>query len=154
MPPDGAGPASAEGLGGGARIHRMGPGDGPLVLGARHLFDHPPDPAATARFLAAPGHHLFLAFVEDVAAGFVSGVEMTHPDKGTEMFLYELAVDPAFRRRGYGRALVQALAATARDRGCYGMWVLTDDDDAAALRTYQSAGGRPARLSRMLAWEW
>jgi len=53
--------------------------------------------------------------------GFVSGVELTHPDKGSEMFLYELGVDAAARRRGVGRALVEALRALARRRGCYGM---------------------------------
>ena len=45
----------------------------------------------------------------------VTGVETTHPDKGTEMFLYELAVDEAARDRGVGRALVAALADLARD---------------------------------------
>ncbi len=33
----------------------------------------------------------------------VSGVELTHPDKGTEMFLYELGVAERFRGRGIGR---------------------------------------------------
>ena len=66
---------------------------------------------------------------------------MTHPDKGTEMFLYELAVDPAARNRGVGRALVRELADLARERRCYGMWVLTDDGNPAALRAYAAAGG-------------
>ena len=83
------------------------------------------------------------------AVGFVSGVEVTHPDKGTEMFLYELAVDEPFRRRGIGRALVERLAALAREAGCYGMWVITDDDNAAARATYEGSGwgarDRPGR---------
>ena len=47
---------------------------------------------------------------DDRAVGFVSGVETTHPDKGTEMFLYELGVDDSARRQGVGRGI--ALAAT------------------------------------------
>ena len=66
----------------------------------------------------------------------MSGVETTHPDKGTEMFLYELAVASEHRRRGIGPALVEALAALARERGCYGMWVGTEPGNAAALATY------------------
>jgi ribosomal protein S18 acetylase RimI-like enzyme len=72
--------------------------------------------------------------------GFVSGVETTHPDKGTEMFLYELAVAEPSRRRGIGRALVDRLAALAKETGCYGMWVVTDHDNAAARATYEGAG--------------
>lgn len=74
-------------------LHELGEGDDELVLGAGELFDTAPSAAWTARFLTAPGHHLILA--ADAAGGpvgFVTGVEMTHPDKGTEMFLYELGV--------------------------------------------------------------
>src|SRR3954463_560022 len=110
------------------------------VFAAAHLFDTPPLPDATARFLAQDHSHLLIAYEGDVPAGFVSGVETTHPDKGTEMFLYELGVDDRVQGRGIGRALVSALAARARDRGCYGMWVLTDADNAAALATYRSVG--------------
>ena len=82
-------------------------------------------PGPTRRLASSPrhGHHLLIAYEDEQAVGFVSGVEVTHPDKGTEMFLYELAVDEPFRRRGIGRALVERLAALAREAGCYGMWV-------------------------------
>ena len=99
------------------------------------------DGLVAARFLAADGHHLLIAYEAARAVGFVSGVEVTHPDKGTEMFLYELAVDEPFRRRGTGRALVERLAAIAREAGCYGMWVITDEDNEAARATSEGTGG-------------
>ena len=123
------------------RIDRIEPGDVDRVISASGLFDGPATVAWTSTFLASPGHHLLLAEVDGVDVGFVSGVETTHPDKGTEMFLYELGVDEAARGRGVGTALVDALAALARDRGCYGMWVSTEADNEAALATYRSAGG-------------
>ncbi len=136
------------------RIERLGPGDDARVLEAGSLFDGPADPTATADFLARPDHYLFVAYEDDAPAGFVSGVLMVHPDKGREMFLYELAVAEAYRRRGYARALVERLAAAAREADCYGMWVLTDDDNDAAVAAYESAGGRRKSLSRMLEWTW
>jgi ribosomal protein S18 acetylase RimI-like enzyme len=133
----------------------MEPGDVETVLAAADLFDGPPRRDATEHFLAQPTHHLLLAFDDrGDAAGFVSGVETTHPDKGTEMFLYELAVDEPARRQGIGKALVSALAELARARGCYGMWVLTDDDNRAGYRTYESAGGHDDGGRHVLfSWE-
>ena len=135
-------------------IRALREGDDEAVAAAQHLFDGPSDPGATARFLADANHHLLVAYdAHDRPIGFVSGVEMTHPDKGTEMFLYELGVDEPARRQGAGRALVEALATHARERGCYGMFVFTDDDNEAARATYQSAGGREASQQLMLEWE-
>ncbi|MFB6894299.1 GNAT family N-acetyltransferase [Kitasatospora sp. NPDC056327] len=111
------------------------------VRAAGHLFDSPPLPEATGRFLADERHHLLVAYVDDAPAGMVTGVETTHPDKGTEMFLYELGVDGRYRGRGIGPALTEALADLARDLGCYGMWVVTDDDNMAARSVYRRAGG-------------
>ena len=120
---------------------------------AAGLFDEKLRPDAVERFTSDPGHHLLLAIDADAVVGFVSGVEMTHPDKGTEMFLYELGVDPESRNRGVGRSLVAALADVARDRGCYGMWVLTDDENPAALRAYAAAGGiREHPDNVLLSW--
>jgi ribosomal protein S18 acetylase RimI-like enzyme len=133
-------------------IRVLRPGDDGLVAAASHLFDGPARPDATARFLAEDGHHLLIAYEEERAVGFVSGVEVTHPDKGTEMFLYELAVDEPFRRRGIGRALVERLAAVARRAGCYGMWVITDEDNEAARATYEGTGGVAATQQVAEVW--
>lgn len=122
------------------------------VEDAGHLFDDVPRREATERFLADERHHLLIAYVDGAPAGMVTGVEMTHPDKGTEMFLYELGVDEPYRRRGVGRALVSALADLAHQRGCYGMWVLTDNDNPAALATYARAGGTSEGDQVMLSW--
>jgi ribosomal protein S18 acetylase RimI-like enzyme len=122
------------------------------VHAAARLFDAPPVGDATQRFLADERHHLLIAGAAGVPAGMVTGVEMTHPDKGTEMFLYELGVGEPFRGRGVGQALVSALAGLARERGCYGMWVLTDEGNAAALATYGRAGGAPERNLVMFSW--
>ncbi len=134
------------------RIRPLGPGDDAVVERAGHLFDEPARADATARFLTEPGHHLLLAERDGEPVGFVSGVEVTHPDKGTEMFLYELGVDEPARRQGVGHALVTALMELARSRCCYGMWVLTDADNDAALATYGSAGAVHEGAQVMLGW--
>lgn len=123
------------------------------VLRASPLFDDAAKPEWARRFLDEPGHHLLLAYVDDQPVGFVSGVETTHPDKGTEMFLYELGVDEPYRNRGIGRALVKALGELARERGCYGMWVLTDRDNPAALKAYRAGGASQESEHVMLTFD-
>lgn len=134
-------------------ITPMQVGDEERVLAAAALFDAPPVPDAVTRFLADPTHHLLIAYFTGIPVGFVSGVELTHPDKGTEMFLYELAVDSGYRHHGIGTALVEAIAGVARDRDCYGMWVLLDDENAAAAATYRKAGGDVESQPLMFSWK-
>ncbi len=116
----------------------MAAGDAGTIDSASHLFDEDVRSEWTERFIAQANHHLCIASIDGDPAGFVTGVEITHPDKGTEMLLYELGVDERYRRRGIGRALVEALRTLARDRGCTGMWVPFDDDNDAAGATYRS----------------
>jgi ribosomal protein S18 acetylase RimI-like enzyme len=118
-----------------------------------HLFDGPPTAEATSRFLASDDHHLLYAYEGVRVVGMVSGVETTHPDKGTEMFLYELSVADDARRRGVGTALVRALATLSRERGCYGMWVGVDTDNEAALATYRRAGAKSEERFVLLDWD-
>ena len=133
-------------------IRRLGPHDDALATAASHLFDDAAKPDAVKRFLADPNHHLFLALADGKPVGFVSGVELTHPDKGTEMLLYELAVDEKHRRMGIATELIEALSALARQRGCYDMWVLTDHDNEAALGTYRKSGTDEESTHVMLTW--
>jgi ribosomal protein S18 acetylase RimI-like enzyme len=133
-------------------LRRLGVGDDEVVAQAASLFDKPPVPSETAAFLAAEGHHVILALLDGEPVGFVSGVEMIHPDKGRELFLYELGVAEQARGQGVGTALVRALAELARERGCYGMWVLTDADNGAALQAYRRAGATATSATLMLEW--
>jgi ribosomal protein S18 acetylase RimI-like enzyme len=134
-------------------IARLTIADEAMVMGMSHLFDGPAVAEHARSFLLDERHHLLIARQGEDVIGFVSGVEMTHPDKGTEMFLYELAVDESWQRQGAGTALVAALRDLARERGCYGMWVLTDDDNEAALATYTAAGGGSRSPQVMLDWD-
>ena len=69
------------------------------VIRASSLYGHSLQPNATMKFLASDTHHIFVAYEGNEPAGFTTGVETTHPDKGTKMFRYELEVTEAFRKR-------------------------------------------------------
>ncbi|MEV0729525.1 MULTISPECIES: GNAT family N-acetyltransferase [Polymorphospora] len=132
----------------------LGPGDVDLVLTAADLFDDPPRREWTERFLTTPGHHLVFAETPDGPVGFVTGVEMIHPDKGVEMFIYELGVAEHARDRGIGRGLVRALADIARAAGCYGMWTGTEHDNEPALRMYAAAGATLEPGTTIVVYDW
>jgi hypothetical protein len=68
-------------------IWRATPGAEERVQAAEALFDDPIDLPATRRFLEDDANVLLIAYVDGVAAGFVSGTELLHPDKSTpELF--------------------------------------------------------------------
>ncbi|MDA1279379.1 MAG: GNAT family N-acetyltransferase [Chloroflexi bacterium] len=126
--------------------------DHQLLVDAGRLFDGEITPEGAKQFLSRDGHHVLIAYEGQLPTGFVTGVEMTHLDKGTEIFLCELGVDDEFRRKGIGTALVSALARLAKSRGSYGMWVLTDDGNDAGVGTYSKAGG--IRRSNQWMFDW
>ncbi len=133
------------------RIRRIAADDIALLEPVRGLFDHRVRRRFARRFFSTPNHHLLVAEAEGAIVGFISGVETTHPDKGTEMFVYELAVKRAFRRLGIASALVAALERLARRRGCYGMWVGAEPRNAAAVKLYRKAGGKKTTAA-ILTW--
>jgi len=135
------------------RIVELGPDELAAVRDAGHLFDDDVDDAATAAFLADPRHHLLIAYEDDLPVGFLSAIELLHPDKAhPEMFIYELGVDASHRRRGAGSSLVSRIAEICVERGCREMFVLTDDDNAAALATYRAGGGGREPDQVMFLW--
>jgi ribosomal protein S18 acetylase RimI-like enzyme len=126
---------------------------GKAAAAAAHLFDDPVDDVVAGTFLADERLHLLIAYVDDAPAGFVTGVELLHPDKPKpEMFLYELGVDERFRGRGVATALLQRLVELCEERGCGSMFALTDEDNAAARATYAKAGGEAQPAGIMFTW--
>jgi len=109
---------------------------------AAEVFDNPIDPKWAAEFLGDPRHHLAVAIDEGVVVGMASGVHYVHPDKPPELWVNEVGVAPAHRRRGIGRQLMRALFERAREVGCAGAWVGAEATNTAARGLYAAVGGR------------
>ncbi len=122
-------------------VKRLSAGDEAEVARFDEAFDRTVDPGLTARYLTDERHHLLVAYVDGEPAGIVSATEIFHPDKPTELFLSELDVVPAMRRRGTARALLAELKLVAEECGCASIWVLTSEDNEAAVASYRGAGG-------------
>ena len=126
----------------GAAVRRLLAGDEREVLRFAEAFDDRVDVKITASFLRDPRHHLVVVYVDAEPAGFVSAVEILHPDKTKpELFLNEISVIERFRRRGAGHALLEELKVLGRELGCSAIWVLTDEGNPTAMRMYAKAGG-------------
>jgi ribosomal protein S18 acetylase RimI-like enzyme len=125
----------------GVRVRRASAGDEHEVARFEAAFDDDVLPDETRRFLVDERHHLLLGYVDDRPAGFVSAVEVFHPDKPAELFLNEIGVVDEARRCGVARALIEELKRLGRERGCGSIWVLTDEDNEAAMSLYHSTGG-------------
>jgi ribosomal protein S18 acetylase RimI-like enzyme len=93
---------------------------------------------------------------DDTPMGFVFGYEL--PRRHGEpsiLFVYEIDVDAACRRRGIASRLLRELAQIACARGIETGFVLTSASNAAAMRLYESVGGtRPADDDVMWDFEW
>ncbi len=124
------------------RIERLTVQDKQRVHDAASLFDDPVTDEFITDFLGDDRNHLLIAYVNGRPAGFVTGVELVHPDKGWEMFLYEIGVDEDYRRQGVATALIGELELISRARRCPQMFVLTEKSNAAAIRLYETTGGR------------
>jgi GNAT superfamily N-acetyltransferase len=65
-------------------------------------------------------------------------------------YLQDLFVDDAARRGGVGRRLIEAVAAAARERGCYRLYWTTKEDNATARSLYD----RIARFNGFIRYDY
>jgi GNAT superfamily N-acetyltransferase len=130
----------------GIEVKFLGAGDeGILANVAAGVFDDAVDTLVTREFLVDPRHHLVVAVDAGRVVGFASAVHYVHPDKPyPELWINEIGVAATHRSRGVGKALLHSLLERGRQVNCVEAWVLTDRDNAAALRLYAAVGGREA----------
>jgi GNAT superfamily N-acetyltransferase len=92
-------------------------------------------------FSARPAAEVILAWEDDQPAGFALFFHNFSTFLGRKgLYLEDLFVLPAFRRRGYGRALLVHLARLAVDRGCGRFEWAVLDWNAEAIGFYQALG--------------
>ena len=112
------------------------------LLAASDVLDDPADPDWLEGFLADPGHLMELALNDGRVIGFASGTILRHPDKPPTLFVNEVGVDPAHRRRGIGAHLTRRLLQRARTQGAHTAWLATEADNVAARALYKKLGAR------------
>ena len=123
------------------QLQLLGPGDAAVLERvAEDVFDNAVVPCLAAEFLQDPRHHLIVALTGERIVGMISAVDYVHPDKPAQLWINEVGVAPSHRRQGIGRALLRAMLAYGRERGCTEAWLGTEHDNVAARGLYEDAG--------------
>ncbi|MCI4338528.1 MAG: GNAT family N-acetyltransferase [Thermoplasmata archaeon] len=124
------------------------------LLTVERLFDHPLPPEVARAYLADRRNVVFVAIAGGNGVGYLRATALLQPHTlRRQMFLYEIAVEAAKRRRGVGRSLVEALLSYCRRRKFDEVFVFTSPYNRAATRLYRSTGAvTETRADRMYVY--
>lgn len=116
------------------------------------VFDYPINSNHLRRFMNDNKHHLICAFNhKNQVIGFVSFVEIYHPDKPTQIFVNELSVSESYQRMKIGTHLMNQVFEYAKEHAYY-VWVATELDNKEAISFYHSL--KPKTSQKCLFFDW
>jgi ribosomal protein S18 acetylase RimI-like enzyme len=121
-------------------VRRLAPGDEELVVALGD--DRSVSLEAAAELLRDPAVHYVVAFVDGEPAGYALAYLLRRrrlPERS--LFLYDIEVVEAHRRRGVGRRLMEELSLIAQAESATEGFVITSRSNEAARALYRSAGG-------------
>lgn len=136
------------------RVHHLRPGDTDLMHAMLTVFGDAFDDADTygskrpsqAYFQDLLGKEYFIALAAVKDGSVVGGLAAYELQKfereRSEIYIYDLAVSSAHRRKGIATALIEELKGIASARGAYVIFVQADYGDAPAIALYQKLGIR------------
>jgi ribosomal-protein-alanine N-acetyltransferase len=130
-------------------ISRAGPYDA-LAMATIHrtCFAKPWDESAMAQFLESPNALCLVGSVADSSGGIVGGMLVARR-AADEAELLTLAVAPACRNAGLGKALLLSAMSLLREAGTVQLFLEVEEGNKAAVALYQSLGAKPVgRRSR------
>ncbi|MGH2837110.1 MAG: GNAT family N-acetyltransferase [Thermoleophilaceae bacterium] len=87
-----------------------------------------------------PGHEIRSMVDDNAAKVGYAWFTIEDRDVGRVVYIYDIAVHPAHRRKGYARLALAEIDAYARAHGCIGVMLHVFGDNEAARRLYSSAG--------------
>lgn len=136
------------------RLQVLEPGDVPLLEGMLTMFGAAFDEAATYSGARPSGRYLeqllssdyfiaVAAVIGDEVVGGLAAYELRKFEQPrSEIYIYDLAVDERYRRRGLATGLIQELKRVAAERGAYVIFVQADSGDDPAIQLYSKLGRR------------
>ena len=93
------------------------------------------------RYAATPGALAFVAIDESEILGWCWGYHLPRPDDTSMLYLHDLEVAEAYRRRGTGRQLIETFISAGRTAGASKMFLCTSEDNVPARRLYEELSG-------------
>lgn len=120
----------------------------PLLDAYRVFYGQESDVEAARRFLQARLERdesvVFLAMLDDQPAGFTQLYPLFSSVALRPIWLLnDLYVSPQARRRGVGRALLEAARGFGTQAGAARLWLQTARENTAAQATYTAQGWQP-----------
>lgn len=135
-------------------IRRPGPQDVALLEGMLTMFGRAFDDVPTysdarpgadyLERLLASDHFIALAAMDrdEVVGGLAAYVLPKFEQARSEIYIYDLAVDERYRRRGIAEGLIRELGRIGAERGAWVMFVQADHGDDPAIQLYSGLGRR------------
>ena len=135
-------------------VHRLAAGDIALFRALNALFGKafedaesyiakPPSDAYAAKVLSKEGIFALVAVSDEEVIGGLVAYELDKLEQErSEIYIYDLAVDDAHRRRGVATALIRRLGEIASGRGAWVIYVQADYGDEPAIALYTKLGRR------------
>lgn len=130
-------------------VRTAGPSDLEDVL-ALYRYLNPNDPTLSAdvaetiwrKMVATPGTTVFLGHVADQAITTCMLVVIGNLTRGGQPFaiIENVVTDPAYRRRGFGKAILAAAVDRAWAMNCYKVVLTTARNSASTWAFYERAG--------------
>jgi aminoglycoside 3-N-acetyltransferase I len=122
-----------------------------LFIEMANVFEAPCEPLSDGYLARILSREDFWAFAATVDGRIVGGLTahtlpLTRAEI-LEIFIYDIAVNPEYQRRGIGRQLVAALREQAAAKGIDVVFVPADNEDTHALDFYQALGGEAAPVT-------
>ena len=136
------------------KIVRIGSSDIALMRALNAMFaeafddaesyaGQPPSDEYLASLLANDQVIALVAVQENVVTGGLVAYELDKFEKARrEIYIYDLAVSEAHRRRGFASALISALRQIAKARAASVIFVQADYGDDPAIALYEKFGAR------------
>ena len=136
------------------QIRKLGPADLTWMHGMLTMFGEAFDDVETygkarpraaylERLLGSDDFIALAALVGDEVVGGLAAYELRKfEQERSEIYIYDLAVAAAHRRRGIATALIRELTELAASRGAYVVYVQADYVDPPAIALYSKLGQR------------
>jgi len=124
---------------------------GKLITLFAEVFEEKKTPANKTQTTVLLNNPAFIALVAldgNNVIGGITAYELPMLTKAKpEIFIYDVAVQKEYQRKGIGKKLMAALFALAKERGAGEVFVAAHHEDKHAMKFYRSLGGKAEKAN-------